>query len=307
MRRSETTKSPQLRLVRIAAGQWGVATLAQAVGCGVHHDTMQSWARQGKIERLRSGIYALPGFPGCFEQRLLACVLAGGPRTVASHHSAARLYGLDGFDRTSELHVLTPRGVRVKGARAHQTPDLARHDRQTVSGIPATSPTRTLVDLADVVDRVELEQALECALRRHLTTVAFATRRAAALTRRGARGPYLLGLLLARRGDVPATSSMAETVFLQLVRAAGLAEPVRQHPVGRRLLDFAWPPARVAVEIDGGEAHVGRAALDRDLVRQNAIVLEGWRILRYSATRVLDHRLHPQILTELAATLERAA
>jgi very-short-patch-repair endonuclease len=65
----------------------------------------------------------------------------------------------------------------------------------------------------------------------------------------------------------------------------GLPDPQRQVPVligGRRYrLDFAWPEIRLAVEIDGAAVH-GPGQLGADLRRQNAIVLSGWTILRFT-------------------------
>lgn len=307
MSRSEIRNSPQLRVLALAASQWGLITLQQWVRCGLHKDTAGRWAREGKIDRIRPGVYRLPGFPDCYQQRVMAAVLAGGVGTVASHGTAARLHGLDGFDRTAEIHVLSPRGRRVPGTRHHQATTLARIDRQTVDRVPATTPTRTLVDLAGSAGREDLEQAFESALRQRLTSLALCHQRIDALTRPGSRGPHAMRAFLRMRGDVPATASLAETQFLQLVRAGGLPEPRRQHPVGRRLLDFAWPDVLVGAEIDGAETHTGSAALDRDLVRQNSILLEGWLILRYTALRVRNPRAHPVILDELGRALRRAA
>ena len=303
----EITNSPQLRLIGIAARQWGLVTADQVVGCGLHRDTARRWAREGKIDRLRTGIYRLPGFPDSYEQGVMAAVLAGRPSAVASHATAARLHGLDGFDRTAEIHLLSPRGGRVTGTQRHQTTSLARIDRQVINRIPATTPTRTLIDVAGTVSRARLEQALESALRKRITSLALCRQRIRVLCRPNTRGPVALRALLQMRGDVPATGSLAETEFLQLVRAGGLPEPERQYPVGHRLLDFAWPLVRVGAEIDGAETHTGQSALDRDLVRQNAIVLEGWLILRYTAVRVRDPQAHHTILEELRRAHQLAA
>ena len=43
---------------------------------------------------------------------------------------------------------------------AHYTPDLHPDDVCVVGGIPATSPSRTLIDLAEVVSRDELRACL---------------------------------------------------------------------------------------------------------------------------------------------------
>lgn len=47
--------------------------------------------------------------------------------------------------------------------------------------------------------------------------------------------------------------------------------------------DFAWPEARLLAEIDGYEFHQSLECFIEDRHRQNALVLAGWRVLRFSA------------------------
>ena len=66
-----------------------------------------------------------------------------------------------------------------------------------------------------------------------------------------------------------------------------LAAPVRQHEVrvGDKLLaraDFAYPRERLLIELDGWSAHGTRPAFHADRHRQNALVLAGWTILRFT-------------------------
>lgn len=54
---------------------------------------------------------------------------------------------------------------------------------------------------------------------------------------------------------------------------------------GRRYrLDVALPEARIALEVDGFRHH-GKHLEDfrRDRVRQNLLVISGWRVLRFAA------------------------
>jgi very-short-patch-repair endonuclease len=88
-----------------------------------------------------------------------------------------------------------------------------------------------------------------------------------------------------------ATESELETRFVQLLRRAGLPEPVRQYEVydgfalvGR--IDFAYPDRRLAIELDGLGAHADR--FQRDRTRQNGLVLMGWTVLRFTWADVVD-------------------
>lgn len=101
------------------------------------------------------------------------------------------------------------------------------------------------------------------------------------LSRRGrAGGPVLRQLVEARTGRAPTESEM-ETKLLQVLRAAGLPEPARQHEVwqgsafiGR--VDLAYPEARIAIEYDSDEFHSGRRATRRDRARRHELIAAGW-------------------------------
>jgi very-short-patch-repair endonuclease len=41
-------------------------------------------------------------------------------------------------------------------------------------------------------------------------------------------------------------------------------------------VDFAYPDLKIAIEYDSYEHHTGKAALDRDGARRNAVVAAGW-------------------------------
>ncbi|HFD40871.1 MAG TPA: DUF559 domain-containing protein [Anaerolineae bacterium] len=86
----------------------------------------------------------------------------------------------------------------------------------------------------------------------------------------------------------------------------GAEPPVREmrfHPIRRWRFDFAWPEARLAVEVDGGQwlARGGRHNTDADRRKLNAAAVLGWRVLRYSGA-MLDE---PEtVIREVVAALE---
>jgi very-short-patch-repair endonuclease len=55
-------------------------------------------------------------------------------------------------------------------------------------------------------------------------------------------------------------------------------------------LDIAFPPYKVGVEVDGGvfsrQAHGSITGILRDMEKHNLLVLEGWRVLRYTPAAV---------------------
>ena len=68
--------------------------------------------------------------------------------------------------------------------------------------------------------------------------------------------------------------------MVQLLRRAGLPEPVRQHEVvvaSRRFrIDLAYPELKIAIEIDGDEPHFGARKTDADNTRDGLLQLGGW-------------------------------
>ena len=73
----------------------------------------------------------------------------------------------------------------------------------------------------------------------------------------------------------------------------------------RRFIDFAFPHARVGVEVGGREFHSGLAAEQRDSTRHNELTLLGWRLLYFTwddVERRLDYVVN-SIERELQRTL----
>lgn len=77
----------------------------------------------------------------------------------------------------------------------------------------------------------------------------------------------------------------------------GIEKPMRQYRFmedRQYPFDFAWPQYKLAVEIDGGEymergGHTWGKGFVRDREKQNAAVLLGWHILRFTGSHVQDN------------------
>ena len=88
------------------------------------------------------------------------------------------------------------------------------------------------------------------------------------------------------------TTSDLEAAFSRAfaLLAADYPQPVREyrfHPTRKWRFDFAWPEARIAVEVEGGTWERGRhtrgAGYAGDCAKYNAAVLGGWRVLRFTS------------------------
>lgn len=91
-------------------------------------------------------------------------------------------------------------------------------------------------------------------------------------------------------------SDLEATLLLHL-HAAGLPTPVTQfrfHPPRRWRFDLCFPAHRLAVEVDGGTWVGGRhsrgAGYERDCLKLNQAVIDGWRVLRVTGDMVRDGR-----------------
>jgi very-short-patch-repair endonuclease len=81
--------------------------------------------------------------------------------------------------------------------------------------------------------------------------------------------------------------SISEKVMWQHLRRKGLGFSFRrQYPVGRYVLDFYCPEARLCVEIDG-EQHDARQC--RDAARDAWLLEQGVLTLRLSSLELFDH------------------
>lgn len=268
----------------LAVPQSGIVAREQALARGMSRQQIRTLVNNGTWIEVHPGVYAVAGFPRASRQALIAaCLWLDG---LASHESAAWLFDL--MDEPSISHVSAANGRSSPALRVHRCDDLEPYDRTRMDGVPCVTPTRLLCHLGGSIDEEELETVLEEALRRNLTSVDRLGRRVSALSGRGRRGIAPVKRLLSLRGDQPAAESQLEVRAIRLLRRARLF-PVRQHPVGRRRIDLAFPDVKLGIELLGGGSHDGAAARARDAVRHNELAASGWTILYFTYEDVV-HR-----------------
>ncbi len=212
-----------------------------------------------------------------------------------SHQAAAGLWQLDGVD-PGALEITVPFSSscsQIRGFRVHRTRSMPASDLTYRAALPITTVERALIDLATVMPFEKLEVALDSALRRKLTNLARIKRRLQGSETRGRRGAGNLKTLLSERmSGARWTESPLEARFLSIIRRAGLPQPERQVWIseGERSIarvDFAYPKAKLAIEVDSIEHHAGGQAMHRDRRRDNELKRLGWTVLRFTA-RDLD-------------------
>ena len=232
-----------------------------------------------------------------WRNRLAAHLERGGPMSAISHRGAARLHGLEGFDRRAEdITVATTCGW--KQSPAIRSNSLRSDEVTHVDGLRVTTVLRTLLDVGRFVPPDVLELGLEHALRgsdrrrpRDWNEELLAALLMAIDVR---RVPRSLRVVLDRRGLQPPTGSYAETLLAQGVRRRRIDGFVRQAVievlgVEKRWVfypDFADLNRGLLIEVDGRKGHEGADNVDRDDRRQN-LLSEGFRILRFHARTVI--------------------
>jgi very-short-patch-repair endonuclease len=274
---------PDAELARRIEATHGVFRRADALAAGLTPDQVRHRIEVERWLAEHRGVFRLRGVPPTWKGELLSAVWAGGTSAFGSRRSAAAVHAMPGGRRDiAEITTVRWRRTRHAGLIVHESTKLDARDVTVVDGIPVTTPARTLFDLGACYGAGMVEYALENALRRGLVTLSELEALIRRLSRRGRPGgPILRSLVEARTGRRHATESDMETRLLQLIRAAGLPEPVPQFEVwsgaiflGR--VDFAYPEARVAIEYDSDEHHSGRVATRRDRARRHDLIAAGW-------------------------------
>lgn len=117
----------------------------------------------------------------------------------------------------------------------------------------------------------------------------------------GRRGSAAAGRLLVGAADRAA--SAAERLAIALLRKANVSGWRQHYMVGGYELDLAFPERQVAIEVDGWAYHHDATTFQADRRRQNAVVLAGWTILRFT-WHDLNQR-PADVVAEIRAALDR--
>jgi predicted transcriptional regulator of viral defense system len=292
---------PDVRVAGRAAEQWGVLSVDELRGCGLSDDAIFDRVRKGWLHPIHRGVYAVGHANITLHGRFLAAVKACGPEAALSHFSAAALFGfLDWDDRHPEVTV-PGAGTRVhRGIRVHRTRTLEAEDLTRHAGIPVTTATRTLVDLAAMLPYKALRRAVRQAQSLRLVSL---HKLVEIVERVGPRrGTRRLRKAIAT-GPAP-TRSELEDVVLDLMLAGGLVHPDVNVPLilaGRRVVpDFRWPHQRLVVEADGRAWHDNKLAREHDAERQALLEAHGERVVRVTWRQAVARR------TETLARLRAA-
>lgn len=272
----------------VAARQHGVVSRGQLVALGFEPRAIDRRAEAGQLRPLHRGVYLVGAVPPPLASEM-AAVLACGERAVLSHRSAGSLWQLLPYLPNSHPVTVTVPGRdpgTKPGIRIHRVRRLHSAEVTTSKRIPITTPARTLLDLAPILEPAHLEQALARARRRNLVRPPqLSSLLARHPTRHGA--PALRRLLEAE--DEPAfTRSKAEQLLLTLIRQAELPAPELNIPLHGYEVDFLWRQERLVVEVDGRAYHADAGAFEQDRRRDAELMAHGYRVIRVTWRQLTD-------------------
>jgi very-short-patch-repair endonuclease len=260
----------------IAGSQLGLITIHQLREVGVPDSTITHDVARGRLIPVFHGVYSVGHGYLTTHARMLAATMACGEGSVVSHGTAAWVLGLRDW-KPKEIDVIAPveAGRKIAGIRRRFVPPPVGAEVWRRHGVPLTSPARTIVDCAGILDARGVGNLIEEAAVRGLLDVVAIDRVLDGPRRRGSN--RLLRAVAPwrryRRG-IKIRSRM-EAKLLPLLSEAAL--PIPETNAKLRLagmvyeVDFLWREQKLVVETDGGRFHHNPAAGERDSERNHAL------------------------------------
>lgn len=257
--------------------------------------------RRGVWQRVGPALYAKGSRADLVEIRLAAVQIRLPVLAAFSERTAAWLHGLD-LAPCAPIQVVAAPEAKISARSGAKVRRALLHPAELgwVRGFRVTSPLRTVLDLGSRFPLIESVSAVDMALHKGLVEETALASAVTAAT--GRKGSVQLRRVLALC-DGSAESPM-ETRLRVLIELAGLPRPQSQLELfdaeGEFIarVDLCYPDHRLVIEFDGG-AH--REQLVADNRRQNRIIAEGYRVLRFTGADVLGHPDH--VIRQVAAAL----
>ncbi|WP_237569323.1 DUF559 domain-containing protein [Mycolicibacterium lacusdiani] len=272
----------------------GVVTASQARQIGMSNDAVERRVRSGHWRRCSRGVYFVDDRPFTDAARIRAAVWSYGPRAVGSGLTAAWWWNVTTF-APDVVEVTVPRDShgRIKEGSRVRRRDLTHVDVIERRGLAVTALPLTVVEAA--ARRGGGPKVMDTGLQRHTTLGALWT---AHLRNRGRHGSPAARRLL--QGADEGARSEAERLLGRLMKAAGITGWRTNQRIAGYEVDVVFRDAKVAIEVDGFAFHTDTEDFHRDRVKQNAIALAGYQVLRFTWLDLVEH---PE---RVIATIKRA-
>jgi hypothetical protein len=140
----------------LAGRQSGNVTRRQLLSLGLGTGAIKARLSNGSLVTRYHGVYALAPARQDAQARIAAAVLAGGPGAVASHATAAFLWGFVPRYQPPPEITLTQGDRRPRHILTHRCRSLQPRDVTRQHAIPTTTRPRTALDLAPTLTKTQL-------------------------------------------------------------------------------------------------------------------------------------------------------
>jgi hypothetical protein len=234
--RREAIRTADRKAMRIAARQWSVLSHDQAVKEGLTDDQIAYRVQTGQWRRVARKVYVVAGAPDRWEQRAMIACLAGPSGTVASHLTAAALFGLAKPPSVPQVTIGRGASGRFRGARPFRA-QVSSGETCVRSRIRCTTPTRTIIDCAaaGLLDAEDLCDLVDSALCKKLVQPSRLVR---------ASGRAWAGASGRRRGHLAELERA-----LDVWRSGAPAGSPPEARLQRRLIEWGFPRAERQIEV----------------------------------------------------------
>lgn len=265
-----------------------VFTWSNAIDCGVSPQQFRTGTSRGDWVRFR-GVWIMTH--AARDRRALswAALLKGGPAARLTGVTAVSCYGLEAV--RFQVHIAMPTATRIAIPQATVLRDKFTVGAGQLSrGFPVVSRQRAVVDALRILDEAAGRSLLFEALRLRWVSVDDLEDWVARLKGHNRVGMLRQQISTARSG----TRADSELVLQRIIQRARLGGWLFNHEIrahdGRLIAigDCVHREARVVIEVDGMAWHSTAERFQRDRSRQNALVNEGWHVLRFTWTDLVD-------------------
>ena len=235
-------------------------------------------ASAGRLVRPLPGVFADPGNADQLLTKVLAVSRWDPDAVIRGRAAAALSYWPD--VSVGAIEVASPMRHAAQPGFAFQRRRIPTDLVQQGGPFAFTTPPLTAIELSTLVDT----DPIDMALRRKVADLA-SLRHALEQTSKRRGNTERWRVLLDSRAE---PWSKAERLAHRLYRDAGITGWVGNLKIwvpqqwATYYLDIAFEQQRLACEVDGREFHDTTDAFETDRARQNAIVLTGWTVLRFT-------------------------
>ena len=289
-------------MAALARRQKGNVTRAQLLAAGFSRTVIDRRVRRGSLHARFPGVYLVGHRAEPPLSRECAALLYCGPRTMLSHRTASRITDLPtpSFDGI-EVTLVGRRHRSGDGLIVYSIDAIEPHELRRHCGLPITSPSLTLLDLAGRVTRAELARALNEARVQDLVSDGELTATLRAHPNR--RGARALAQFLRSEEAEFVVESEAERRCLKLMMRYGLKPDAAGAEIGPYRVDFLYEEERLIVEVDGYRFHRTRQRFVGDRRRRAALMAWGYEVFPITWADLVDRP--SAAMSDLRAARER--